>query len=99
MFSRLLYAVRCSPLLRTRCRRATALLQEYLDGSCEFADAEMVRRHLADCRPCGLEAAVYRRLLDSLATGRSVPPDAVRRLEEFADRLGEAGTDEDGVRG
>lgn len=86
-FSRLRYTLRCSPLLRTRCRQANALLQDYLDGHLDSAATDLLRTHLACCRPCGLEAEVYLRLRDALAAGHTAPPAAVRRLEEFADRL------------
>lgn len=85
--SRLRYALRCSPLLRTRCRQANALLQDYLDGHCDRDTTDLLRSHLARCRPCGLEAEVYLRLSDALAQGNPAPPAAVRRLEEFATRL------------
>ncbi len=87
LWSRAKYACRCSPIARSRCRRATRLLQDHLDGRLDPAATVIMWEHLDGCRECGLEAEVYVRLQESLARGRSAPEESVRRLEDFAARL------------
>lgn len=87
LWSRLEYALRCSPLTRSQCRDAARLLHEHLDGRLDPDTAETLRRHLDRCRQCGLEAEVYTRIKQSLARQKQVPETSMRRLEEFAERL------------
>jgi anti-sigma factor RsiW len=87
IWSRLSYRLRCSPITLSRCRRASRLLQAHLDGNLPARDVALLRDHLRGCRQCGLEAAVYSRIKQSLARGGCPPDAAVHRLEEFAARL------------
>jgi len=59
LWSRVAYAVRCSPLARSRCRQAAGMLQKQLDGTLDPIATTLLRAHLAGCRQCGLEAEVY----------------------------------------
>lgn len=91
LWSRATYALRCSPIARSRCRRATHLLQAHLDGRLDAEGTRLLREHLDGCRQCGLEAEVYARIKASLAGDGGIPPESVRRLEAFAARLTEDG--------
>ncbi|CAN5752532.1 hypothetical protein BH24ACT5_BH24ACT5_25440 [soil metagenome] len=80
------------------CHAVGEVLQHYLDGldghdgPIEPERAERIEAHLEVCRLCGLEAATYRRIKQSLAARRAdVPPDAVARLRDFAAHLSEHG--------
>lgn len=71
-----------------RCRRVRRVLQAYLDGQVDAATAAEVERHLAACRRCGGEAAVYAEIRRALARrGARVDEVAVRRLRTFASQL------------
>jgi anti-sigma factor RsiW len=87
IWSRVMYALGCSPLARTRCRWAAGLLQPYLDGQLDAHTARDVEQHLQYCRQCGQEAAVYSQLKESLARDGAVSPESVAKMEAFADRL------------
>jgi anti-sigma factor RsiW len=63
------------------------VLQSYLDGEVGEATARRVVAHLADCRRCGLEAAVYREIKRSLTRGQAPAADAVARLRDFRESL------------
>lgn len=91
IWSRLSYRARCSPMARSRCRRASRLLQHHLDGTLSARDTTLLRHHLEGCRQCGLEAAVHDRIKQSLVRGGHPPDAAVHRLEEFAARLLDSG--------
>ncbi len=70
------------------CHEVGELLQQYLDDHIDHERARLIEAHLEDCRRCGLEAATYRRIKDSLAAyAPNVPPDAVARLRDFGERL------------
>jgi hypothetical protein len=90
LWSRVAYAVRCSPLARSRCRQAAGMLQKQLDGTLDPIATTLLRAHLAGCRQCGLEAEVYTRLKES-SRRRPAPAESVRRLDTFARRLVEEG--------
>lgn len=70
------------------CRKVLRYLNAYLDGEVRPALVAQIRRHLDDCRRCGLEVEVYAAIKDSVAS-RDVSVDqfAVRRLEAFTRRL------------
>ncbi|MGQ0573612.1 MAG: zf-HC2 domain-containing protein [Pseudonocardia sp.] len=87
-WTRLSYRLRCSPIARSRCRRAGRLLQHHLDGTLDAHDTALLREHLEQCRQCGLEAEVHDQIRQSLVRGGRTPDAAaVHRLEEFAARL------------
>lgn len=75
------------------CRRVARRLQSYLDGELPAMDAATIAAHLEICRHCGMEAATYQTLIDSLRT-LDVPPDpaALQRLARFADELDASAT-------
>lgn len=74
-----------------RCLRLRGLLQAFLDGQVDEGTAARIERHLAACRRCGLEAAVYVEIKRALARrGRGADDDAVRRLHAFAEHLPDA---------
>jgi len=91
LWYRVAYAVRCSPLARSRCRQAAGMLQKQLDGTLDPIATTLLRAHLAGCRQCGLEAEVYTRLKESPSRRRPAPAESVRRLDTFARRLVEEG--------
>lgn len=88
LWSRLSYRARCSPISRSRCRRAGRLLQHHLDGTLDAQDTALLRDHLERCRQCGLEADVHDQIRRALVRGAQAPDAAaVHRLEEFAAQL------------
>lgn len=76
------------------CDDVMAVLQHHLDHHLDDDMAELVQAHLDECRRCGLEADVYRRLMAVLAERRrAVPEQSAQRLREFARLLtGDPGT-------
>lgn len=75
------------------CREVGRVLQTYLDGDLEPSQVGKVAAHLEHCRRCGMDAATYIRIKDSLARvgrdGLIHPEDrlSVERLRRFADSL------------
>jgi anti-sigma factor RsiW len=69
------------------CLRAGRILQSHLDGELDEVTARRVAAHVAECRRCGLEVAVYREIKDSLT--RKTPPsdEALSRLMAFGQAL------------
>lgn len=67
-----------------RCYKVWRLLQDLLDGEPDPRVASYVMNHLEECRRCGLEAAIYRRIKESLARQRTpVPVETCDRLWVF----------------
>lgn len=78
------------------CMQVARVLQSYLDGQVDDLTARRVRRHLEHCRRCGLKSDTYEAIKEAIARhGRDVDPDALDRLREFGERLGEEGAAED----
>jgi anti-sigma factor RsiW len=78
---------RRSPASKSECDEIGRLLQRYLDSELDVNRACTVLVHLEDCKRCGLEAASYREIKQSLRrTGR---PDeqTANRLRKFAEGL------------
>lgn len=75
-------------MLPPDCREVAEVLQSYLDGELPESKTFLVANHLEHCERCGIEAAVYREVKQSLE-GLSTPPGrgAIRRLRFFADGL------------
>lgn len=74
------------------CMQVGRRLQRYLDGEIDDLVARRVRRHLEDCRRCGMKAATYTEIKAGLARrGKDVPGDAVARLRAFGERLAREG--------
>lgn len=69
------------------CHEVAAVLQAYLDGETDDVTAARVRRHLADCRRCGMEEATYVALKESLARRAALDEDALERLRAFGEQL------------
>lgn len=68
---------------RLNCMQVARVLQRYLDGETDEVTARRVAAHLEDCRRCGLEAAVYRELKQSLARREMPDEQALARLRDF----------------
>lgn len=62
-------------------------LQLYVDGETDDATRRRIEAHLADCRHCGLEAEVYRRIRWALTDRRPLDPAMVGRLRAFGEAL------------
>lgn len=87
------------PEAEASCREVGKVLQAWLDGHVDDVTAGRVRRHLEDCRRCGLEASTYSEIKAALARRAPDLDDAaVERLQEFGQRLleGPAGDSDTG---
>ena len=73
------------------CREVGKVLQTFLDGELDDADAELVAAHLDECRHCGLESAAYDRIKAALAQPmpEGADPEAIERLRQFGRQLAE----------
>lgn len=71
------------------CREVGRVLQTYLDGELDDADAWLVAAHLDECRDCGLESASYDRIKAALAQPmpEGADPEAIARLRSFGEGL------------
>ena len=71
------------------CREVGQVLQIYLDGELQDADAALVAAHLEDCRHCGLESAAYERIKAALAQPmpEGADPEAIESLRQFGRHL------------
>lgn len=82
---------------RSECHQAAKVLQSYLDGELDPADASVVAGHLDMCHRCGFEASAYLAIKTVIsATADEVPAldrEAVERLVQFARDLSDAGQD------
>ncbi len=80
-------------LSRSDCRQVAKVLQSYLDGETAAPTSSMVAAHLEVCRKCGLEASTYLAIKTAIAANasesRAVDEDAVARLRDFAEGLGD----------
>ncbi len=74
------------------CREVGKVLQSYLDGELDDADAPLVAAHLDKCRDCGLEAATYDRIKAALAQPmpEGADPEAIERLRRFGQGLADS---------
>jgi anti-sigma factor RsiW len=76
------------------CPEVARLLQRHLDDEVPEHLAIRVGAHLEDCRRCGLEAAAYMQIKDSIRRqGQPVPPESVERLRAFVTSLLAEGED------
>ena len=80
---------RLRPGALASCAEVARVLQPYLDGEVDDETLRRVSLHLEDCRDCGLEAATYVELRQSLRERGAPPPEVLERLRDFADRLTE----------
>lgn len=71
------------------CSEAVRHLWEYLDGTLQGPDVELVEDHLARCRRCCGELEFAHELRGLLASGRDLPlpDDALTRLQGALDDL------------
>ncbi len=70
------------------CLQVGRRLQRYLDGNLDELTTRRIRRHLEDCRRCGLDADAYTEIKASLARRAIVvPDDDVTRLRAFGEQL------------
>lgn len=70
------------------CAEVFVVLQGYLDGAVDDLTARRVRRHLRQCRRCGLEAETYQAIKDALARrAPSVDLAILERIKAFSERL------------
>lgn len=67
------------------CKEVGQVLQGYLDGELDDADAPLIAAHLEKCRMCGLESASYERIKAALAQPmpEGADPEAIDRLRNF----------------
>lgn len=69
------------------CHEVAAVLQAYVDGQADPLTTKRVRRHLRDCRRCGLETDIYVALKASLMRRRDLEDDILDRLRTFGANL------------
>ena len=64
------------------------VLQSYLDGETDTAEARKVAGHLHECDHCDSESQVYERIKSSLTNCRpDVDPEVIAALTEFGEQL------------
>ncbi|MBW3589298.1 MAG: zf-HC2 domain-containing protein [Actinobacteria bacterium] len=72
------------------CAEVMKHLQSYIDGEMrDDVTARRVAAHLEMCRRCGLEFETYKRLKNSLQQLGPLDQQAISRLSQFAQSLGE----------
>lgn len=72
------------------CREVRKVVQSFLDGELSAEHAHLVAAHIAVCEVCGLDARTLDQVRRAVAgLDRGVDPDALARLERFADRVPE----------
>jgi len=70
------------------CQQVEAVLQQYLDEELEANEVPKVLKHLEACKDCGLEAAMYTRIKDSLVAHQQAPDaDSMSRIRSLAEEL------------
>jgi mycothiol system anti-sigma-R factor len=72
------------------CSDAVRRLWEYLDGTVDAADRDLIEAHLARCRRCcgELEFARELRALLVRSVSDDIPPDVLQRLTRTLEELG-----------
>ena len=80
---------RVRPGEQLSCPEVGRSLQRFLDGELsDEVEIDALGAHLEECKRCGLEADVYRRIKDAIEHRRAdVPEESVKRLREFGERL------------
>jgi len=74
------------------CEQVAAVLQQYLDQELEAGQVPKVLAHLEACRDCGLEAAMYQRIKDSLLSHQQTPDaNSMARIRALAQELATSG--------
>jgi anti-sigma factor (TIGR02949 family) len=71
------------------CAEAVTQLWEYLDGTVDDADRELIDEHLGLCRRCCRELEFARELRRTLADAArdDIPGDVLRRLNQALEEL------------
>lgn len=71
-----------------RCREIERLLQDFMDGELDIHETKYLLQHLEACRRCGLKAAIYRDVKESLVRQRrALSADTRAQLHTFLDEL------------
>ena len=74
------------------CHEVSLVLQAFLDDETDEVAASRVAHHLHDCVRCGMEAATYERIKQSIGRDRSpLDPVTVARLRRFGEQLAAGG--------
>lgn len=70
------------------CHEVAAVLQAFLDDETDEVAARRVADHLHDCVRCGMEAATYERIKQSVGRGRlPLDPSTIARLRRFGQQV------------
>lgn len=76
------------------CHEVSLVLQAFLDDETDEVAASRVAHHLHDCVRCGMEAATYERIKQSVGRDRpALDPLTVARLRRFGEQLAAGGPD------
>ena len=74
------------------CHEVSLVLQAFLDDETDEVAASRVAHHLHDCVRCGMEAATYERIKQSIGRDRAaLDPLTVARLRRFGEELAAGG--------
>ncbi len=74
------------------CHEVQAVIQAFLDDETDEVAARRVADHLHDCVRCGMEAATYERIKQSVGRHRpALDPATVARLRRFGEQLAAGG--------
>lgn len=66
------------------CQQVARVLQSFLDQEVGPGTVGRIEEHLEQCRRCGMDAAVYREIKESLARATpEIPEPTLRRLRHF----------------
>lgn len=71
------------------CRHVQRTVQSYLDNELSEHDAQRVSAHLRTCKRCGLDASAYRSIKKALHKRADVDPQALGRLRDLGESLGD----------
>ena len=69
------------------CMELRKEFQTQIDGELDAATAKRIEERLEACKGCGMEYETYLELKQSLTRMRPPSPEALRRLESFAEDL------------
>lgn len=77
--------------MQVSCAEVAEVLQQFLDGELDDAHTPLVEAHLDHCRRCGIEASVYRDVIEALAHRSDPPAATVQRLRAFGQQVAHGG--------
>lgn len=69
------------------CMELRKEFQTHIDGELDAATAKRIEERLEACKGCGMEHETYLELKTSLTKMRPPSPEALDRLEDFAENL------------